>query len=577
MRSIGSAANTVTGLVQAQQSQLGLEADKAAAQAFADPNNFNSDGSMNLPKMTRALSQGPGAFKLPQFLQNAGAAATSAAGGQDSELTLAGKIAQAKAYANDSSWNPDNSFNQSGYNSLTRSGPAAFLGPSTQTAAGEAAGSAARGTAAQKGTAAALAQEKALNDPTSLNQDGTLNQLAYNKNLIKYGAAFGGPQQITAGAEASTATSGATGAQLGLNTNQVKTVASQLAPLIADTTKPVQMKDVTSILGQALSAGQITEDQYHNLSNAAWSQKGNLRGWIQQTFAGNVMGAGQADTGATLTSPTGQQTTQTSVQTFLGRTGEATPQTGEGTPATGVTPSTGGAAGAAPGEAATGSTSSIGGQVTGPNATTLPLLQADTKEYTDDLQQSSKLLANNRNLETVLPMVQALQDKDFGPTSKPLSNLTTALRAFGISMPLTNAPNRAEVDKYFTQNVANQPAGVTDLARSMQSVANPSLDIPKEAAIALVKSRLAFDRMEAAIPKVWTVDHPNAPKGYLSSKSDFYNQNDPRGFIWDKMSREDKDAVLKEAASNPSLAAKLNNSFRNAIKAGFLKPEDIKF
>ena len=218
--------------------------------------------------------------------------------------------------------------------------------------------------------------------------------------------------------------------------------------------------------------------------------------------------------------------------------------------------------------------------------TTLPVgvpeqIKTNNDAYMADQATGAATMANVRNLQKALPLIEQLGQSSFGPGSQKLATAKAALTTLGVIPPGTSDVDvRQELYKYMSKfsGGAGQ-AGRSDAGLYQAIHSNPNLDLTQTANLALVKNQIAMDRMDSASTAAFDAAHPNAPNklGYLAFKSQYNQSNDPRAFGLDNMAPSEKADLAKglgprtfDAKGKPTNAKyeRFNQSVLNAEKAG---------
>ena len=208
-------------------------------------------------------------------------------------------------------------------------------------------------------------------------------------------------------------------------------------------------------------------------------------------------------------------------------------------------------------------------------------LAAPQTEYVKDQAMSSKIMANVRPLQQVLPLIQSLSNSNFGPGSAEFAKIKGALTTADIIDPNTSDLQvRQEANKYLLRYAAGaQAAGRSDEALSAAIGANPNLDLTQPANLNLIKNQIAMDRQEALMPESFRQQNPDIAsnpakvQGYLNHKAQFFQGSDPRALRFDMMSPQERADLQKSLGPKDGPAYQRFIKTYNAAKAaGILQP-----
>jgi hypothetical protein len=200
------------------------------------------------------------------------------------------------------------------------------------------------------------------------------------------------------------------------------------------------------------------------------------------------------------------------------------------------------------------------------------------KSLVADQKASAGTLANLRNLDIALPFVQRLSDPNFGPGSPEYAKLRASAATAGIIDPkASDVTIRQELGKYLMKYATlAQNSGRSDQALAAAVGSNPNLDLTQPANLGLIKNQIALDKMDAAMPKLFKVEHPAQEDAaqYNQYKSDYYNKFDRRAFSYDKLTPGERRGLVQSLGPKNSPAyQKFNNTYTIAKKAGIIVPE----
>jgi hypothetical protein len=382
-------------------------------------------------------------------------------------------------------------------------------------------------------------------DPSILNSDGTVNTSAVNNRLVRNGAGISAPGTIATNTNTAGGQIANTSASTALNQSQSNYLASQLNPLFNDPKNPPKSSDVSAVISNAIAAGTITPQAGNALTIEMLHNSGTpqqLKQWAQNRFVGS-MGTGQAEPGATVTTPAGTTTLskgQTATAT-QGGSAEAPSVPAAPAPGVGVSPGTG----------------------------VIESYKAANDQHMADYASSTATLGNTRNLATALDKLNQLNPSDAGAVGDLKNKVLTTAVALGLA-PSTTTMTREEAEKYLEKSKASMPAAQrSDMAQSLADVSSPNLHTSLEATKALTRSAIGFARMDAAVPFSWDAAHPNQVKGqtdpdYLKYRPQFMNSQDPDAYVFDTLSAPEQQAIIADKQRQGKAAvAKFRSSLQN--------------
>ena len=219
-----------------------------------------------------------------------------------------------------------------------------------------------------------------------------------------------------------------------------------------------------------------------------------------------------------------------------------------------------------------------GGVITQPMEGSTGAVGESQKSFVEDQKRAAGTLANLRNLDIALPLVQKLNSKDFGPGSPSYANVRRAFITMGAIDPNnTSVPDREQVNKYLLKYATlAQNAGRSDQALGAALNSNPNIDLTQPSNLHLMKNQIGLDKMEAALPGIFKVEHPTQSDEatYNDYKSRYFNRIDRRVFSYDKLTPEERRDLIKELGGPKSAAyKKFNQSYELAKQSGMITPE----
>ena len=193
-------------------------------------------------------------------------------------------------------------------------------------------------------------------------------------------------------------------------------------------------------------------------------------------------------------------------------------------------------------------------------------------EFVQDQKNAYPILQNAIPLQNALPLISKLNHFNFGPGSQELMQVKAGLQFAGVIPQDSSAADttsiRQQVNKYLHQYSSGAVgAARSDAGLSQALSSNPNLDLTQDANLSLIKSQLGRDFMTAAMPSTYSSDSGT----YLSYKSKYAQQNDPRAFIWGTYTPQERRQIIDGMGGENSAAyQKFKQSYGNAVKAGFI-------
>lgn len=222
-----------------------------------------------------------------------------------------------------------------------------------------------------------------------------------------------------------------------------------------------------------------------------------------------------------------------------------------------------------------------GGVITQPMEGATAAVGESQKAFVEDQKRAAGTLANLRNLDIALPLVQKLNSKDFGPGSPTYANVRRSLITIGAIDPnKTNIPDREQVNKYLLKYATlAQNSGRSDQALGAALNSNPNIDLTQPSNLHLMKNQIGLDKMEAAIPSLFKLENPSTSDEatYNDYKSRYFNRIDRRVFSYDKLDPQERRDLITSLGGEKSAAyKKFERSYELAKAAGFLTSEKNK-
>jgi hypothetical protein len=219
-----------------------------------------------------------------------------------------------------------------------------------------------------------------------------------------------------------------------------------------------------------------------------------------------------------------------------------------------------------------------GGVVTQPMSGAPEAVGEGQKTLAADREKSAVIGANVRPLEAALPLIKQLSHINFGPGSEGFNHAKQGLITIGvIPAGTSDVMVREEVNKYVKQYASGAAqAGRSDMALGTALGSNPNLDLTQPANINLVRNQISRDKMDAALPHVFKVEHPMEQEeaDYLRYKGGYYNRMDQRVFAYDKLDPQERRDFIKSLGPKDSPSyKKFNRGYEFAKAAGYISPE----
>jgi hypothetical protein len=211
-----------------------------------------------------------------------------------------------------------------------------------------------------------------------------------------------------------------------------------------------------------------------------------------------------------------------------------------------------------------------GGTVVTPPPGAVDVASSDKKTLFEDQLKAGATMANVRPLQQALPLIEALNNTNFGPGSAEFAKVKGALTTAGLIDPnASDLQVREQLKKKLLQYAGGaQSAGRSDQALATALGSNPNLDLTQPANLALVKNQIAMDAMDAAQSKMFRLDKdPN--QSYSDFKSGYYQKYDPRVFRLGMMSPAERSGLYKSLGKPGSPAfQKFSHTYDVAKQAG---------
>jgi hypothetical protein len=197
-------------------------------------------------------------------------------------------------------------------------------------------------------------------------------------------------------------------------------------------------------------------------------------------------------------------------------------------------------------------------------------VKADIDAYTKD---TASVATHQGNVNTLQNAYRALQLADTGPGTQNLQAARAFLQSFGIATSATGdqATQWAEAHKYLMDYARTQGLmGGTDLQAQLAQGSNASTDIPKPAALAVVRNNIAKERMAMA-----QVQEASGSTGYVDHTKTFLPSQDLRAYQADIMPPQELKQIEALQKTNPKAFAKFQRSLDIARAHGLISDEDL--
>lgn len=168
----------------------------------------------------------------------------------------------------------------------------------------------------------------------------------------------------------------------------------------------------------------------------------------------------------------------------------------------------------------------------------------------------------------------ALEKSLTGPGGAKVQNFAAVLNTFGIKVP-TDVDSYAEAQKYL-QDYANRRGAElgmgTDSARALVNAANPGVQTPKGAALAVVSVIKGLERMQASQVAAAQAEKV-PPERYNEWRANWNRSVDPAAFAPPRLTKEGWEAKKRQMGDKWAAYAK---GLQAALQADVLKPSDLR-
>ncbi|HXA24002.1 MAG TPA: hypothetical protein VNW90_17080 [Acetobacteraceae bacterium] len=201
--------------------------------------------------------------------------------------------------------------------------------------------------------------------------------------------------------------------------------------------------------------------------------------------------------------------------------------------------------------------------IPGPAPGVVEAQQNDVKAYQEG---QAGIQVHQRNVQNLDTAMQALQLTQTGRSTEAVHNFYSFLKAQGITPPFGDA-NVTEYDvarKAMTAFAAQAAgAGGTDLSRLMSTDANANVHIDQDAAMHVIKQNLGWENQQISMNK----EAPAGGKGYHEHVGNFPTSTVPEAFAWNRLSSDERQAVIDRQAKieggSEALQKSLEMAYRN--------------
>lgn len=235
--------------------------------------------------------------------------------------------------------------------------------------------------------------------------------------------------------------------------------------------------------------------------------------------------------------------------------------------------------GGAPGAIGAGSGTPSGGIATGPHLGEQAAADTAAQGSAGALNDLHKSVAGSgARLFALDKALTGLQNTTTGPGTETRNTVLSFLGAapgFKHLVPdatLESVKNYDEANKYLTQYAAGTAAAMgqgTDAKLATALSGNASTHISNLAAQDVVKATIGLERMQQAQAQAFDASG-KSPQDYYKWSVDWNKNIDPRAFVMDKLS-PDQRGKLVSSITDPQEKARFAASLRTAIKGGFLE------
>ena len=197
-------------------------------------------------------------------------------------------------------------------------------------------------------------------------------------------------------------------------------------------------------------------------------------------------------------------------------------------------------------------------------------VKADIDAYSKD---AAAVTTHQGAINTLQNAYKALQLADTGPGTQNLQAARAFLQSFGIATSATGdqATQWAEAHKYLMDYARTQGGmGGTDLQLLASKDSNASTDIPKPAALTVVRNNIAKERMAIA-----QVQEANDSTGFVDHTKNFSPAQDQRAYQADIMPPAELKQIEALQKTNPAAFKKFQKSLDIARAHGLISDEDL--
>jgi hypothetical protein len=191
-------------------------------------------------------------------------------------------------------------------------------------------------------------------------------------------------------------------------------------------------------------------------------------------------------------------------------------------------------------------------------------LKANQEAFRADTQAIPVHQRNVQNLDTAL---QALQLTHSGRSTETVHNFYSFLKAQGITPPFGDGNvSQYDIARKAMTAFAAQAAGAggaTDLGRTMSEQSNANMNIDTDAAMHVLKQNLGWENQQIAMPRT---SPSQTGDSYIDHKGSFPLNTVPEAFAWNRLSNEERQAVIERQSKIEGGTAALHRSLEFAAK-----------
>ena len=189
--------------------------------------------------------------------------------------------------------------------------------------------------------------------------------------------------------------------------------------------------------------------------------------------------------------------------------------------------------------------------------------EADVKAYQEG---QAGIQVHQRNVQNLDTAKQALELTQTGRSTEAVHDFYSFLKAQGITPPFGDGNvTQYDIARKAMIGFAAQAAGTggTDLSRMMSTDANANVHIDQDAAMHVIKQNLGWENQQIVMNK----EAPAGGKDYHTHVSNFPTSTVPEAFAWNRLSTEERQAVIDRQAKieggTDALTKSLEMAYRN--------------